>query len=1257
MTSFSRLLPIRKHLFIILSPHQIILPRDDETVCKIFLGTLDTGFSFGQAEAYNLKCQAGPFHCHRMTEGGDHYKDLVSKARWRLRNNEMPLSQAGVVMAMQGWNKVLAFKTAFSEALLIRWRLLIAQSLAADERYAGRHLMGILEAHEDPLASCLGVRIRDTEELLMRLLDSGFRSLCPGLQTVQREAYRPMEDDKVIEQVKGEIGSLECNTTRDVMKLFARRGVLPDYWVRFVDAFLWCMKTHVPYAREDDEEELEKADNSYAKAVTQTVAVPCIEAYAGLQDFLRTDLFVIGVKRFWNRVPDHERAGFGEVFYESLLEKNPDLMDYFSRSDLDSLAVHLMATINFLVESMDKIGSSQNSFRSAVDYLGEYHRRNQVPTYTYALIGGHLLDSLAPLFKAEEDLTKCQEFPVSAALLHKAWATLYTEVASLMHYPMLLQERMINEARKFYETIGKELGWSCSKLTRRMLDVEQEIKATESYTQTSEELQTGARLAWRNSAKCIGRISWQALQVRDLRHVSTPEEIFKEVEEHLRLATAGTNIQSIMSVFALKKPKDVWGTRFWSSQYVRYACYKDEDGKTMGDPANLELTEYLVKNKRWEPPNPRTPFDVLPLVLKVPGISQPFVHQLPDEVVFELPIEHPTKREITALGYKWTTVPAISNFKMNLGGIVYQNIPFNGWFVSTEIVRNLMERYDAGPAAALALGIDMAANPFWRQSAFLELEVAVVHSFQKNGYTIVDPYTVGSSFCTHVRREREQFGRECPGQWSWIGGLVGPTNPAWHLEMRDFLVLPQYQYCAEALLLHNEVEGASGQTDEASNSSLCSSSSSSEALIARSKHPRVLIAYGSETGNAEGVARKIKRAFSLLKPTLLSLDNVAGLEVLNSHQFTHFICVCSTFGKGNPPSNATKFFASDFTTELTESKVQFAVLALGSTIYPDFCKAGITLDSKLAAGGLERLVPVAKADEAAGAEVTIADFTNLVKRLILPSSVEDELKAMASTCKSENPVHIFRWLDQSCWSENTSKEDGWLCVTNEELLPDDHSGSRSIRKIAFRLPDCCTYESGDHVAVSPMNSDAVTKRFVRLFELELLGPSIPQTKNLQPDNVLDLISTNPFELDSIQNHESKKADPAFKTPTTLVDVIRNQVDLTLSSKNVSDILHLLKRFLDDLLTRLDRSLGEYEAVVNTELVQEFCEIISDILESDPDSSAHATDSLVSQFPTVVALFEKFKPLFFEDFTCKTLGWSRKEALVKLPEGTHSSAAK
>lgn len=177
-----------------------------------------------------------------------------------------------------------------------------------------------------------------------------------------------------------------------------------------------------------------------------------------------------------------------------------------------------------------------------------------------------------------------------------------------------------------------------------------------------------------------------------------------------------------MTVFKPQSPYEPFGVRFWSSQLVRYAAYRDLlSGNILGDPANLELTNYLIMRKLWKPPAVKSGFDVLPLVIKVPFRKRPYVYQLPKEVVFEVDIEHPKEPAISRLGYKWTTVPAISDFKINLGGVVYQNMPFNGWFVSTEIARNLMERYDVGPAVAGALGLDISSDPMWRQRVFIEV--------------------------------------------------------------------------------------------------------------------------------------------------------------------------------------------------------------------------------------------------------------------------------------------------------------------------------------------------------------------------------------------------------------------------------------------------------------------------------------------------------------------------------------------------------
>jgi len=429
--------------------------------------------------------------------------------------------------------------------------------------------------------------------------------------------------------------------------------------------------------------------------------------------------------------------------------------------------------------------------------------------------------------------------------------------------------------------------------------------------------------------------------------------------------------------------------------------------------------------------------------------------------------------------------------------------------MSTEIVRNLMERYDAGPAVAKAMGIDMNKDPMWRQHASIEvslffggkrlglfltfrsinhypfalqLERAVLNSFQKNGFTIVDPITVGEQFCMHVRREREQFGRECPGQWSWIGGLVGPTNPTWHLEMRDFLVNPQYEYSAHGLTLHTALRGSDDRGTASVSSGLTSTW--------ESEIPRPLIVFGSETGKAEvrpiilqiavyillyeslcgtfnqSAARRLKRELRLLKPTVMSLNDAAGLEIVVKRRMTHVIGICSTFGKGEPPNNAEIFMKTDIADVVEASNAKFTVLALGSSLYPDFCKAGVQLDSKLANAGLNRFATLAKADDAAGGGGVVSNWISLMKKVMLPSSLEAELTAMSSLdCDADAiPEHSLKFLGGSEQNINGSPdpEGASMCLSNVELLPEPDE-SNSIRKIVFSSPS--PYVSGDHLAV------------------------------------------------------------------------------------------------------------------------------------------------------------------------------------------------
>lgn len=48
------------------------------------------------------------------------------------------------------------------------------------------------------------------------------------------------------------------------------------------------------------------------------------------------------------------------------------------------------------------------------------------------------------------------------------------------------------------------------------------------------------------------------------------------------------------------------------------------------------------------------------------------------------------------LGLKWYALPAVSGMLLDCGGLEFPGVPFNGWYMSTEIARDLgdVNRYN-----------------------------------------------------------------------------------------------------------------------------------------------------------------------------------------------------------------------------------------------------------------------------------------------------------------------------------------------------------------------------------------------------------------------------------------------------------------------------------------------------------------------------------------------------------------------------------
>jgi nitric-oxide synthase len=336
----------------------------------------------------------------------------------------------------------------------------------------------------------------------------------------------------------------------------------------------------------------------------------------------------------------------------------------------------------------------------------------------------------------------------------------------------------------------------------RLAIVRAQIAATGSYVHTTDELTYGAKMAWRNASRCIGRLYWRSLVVLDRRRARHADEIFSLLVHHLQ-AAGSTAIRPVISIFAAAQPGQPHA-RVWNEQLVRYAGYRDEDGRTVGDARQIGFTE-AMRGFGWR--GKGDPFDVLPLAIETPADGLR-LYELPERAIREVPIGHPEYGWFSELGLRWHAVPAIANMRLTVGGVHYPLAPFNGWYMGTEIgARNLADadRYDMLPVIAQRMGLDMSReSTLWRDRALVELNRAVLWSFERAGVRMTDHHTESQRFLAHIRNE-ERAGRPVPADWSWIvPPMSGGLTPVFHRYYAEMDLRPAFYLDEEAAALSRD---------------------------------------------------------------------------------------------------------------------------------------------------------------------------------------------------------------------------------------------------------------------------------------------------------------------------------------------------------------------------------------------------------------------------------------------------------------------
>ncbi|KAK0160391.1 hypothetical protein PV328_007803 [Microctonus aethiopoides] len=677
----------------------------------------------------------------------------------------------------------------------------------------------------------------------------------------------------------------------------------------------------------------------------------------------------------------------------------------------------------------------------------------------------------------------------------------------------------------------------------RWESIQKEVLSTGTYQLSETELVFGAKLAWRNAARCIGRIQWSKLQVFDCRYVTTTSGMFEAICNHIKYGTNKGNIRSAITVFP-QRTDGKHDYRVWNSQLISYAGYKNKDGTILGDPSNVEFTDLCFK-LGWRGPRSgiRSRFDILPLVLSANG-HDPDYFDIPTELVLEVPIKHPTYKWFEELQLKWFGVPAVSSMVFDCGGLEFTAAPFNGWYMSTEIgARDLCDitRYNLLETIAVHMGLDTRTPiTLWKDKAMIEANVAVLYSFQMKNVTIVDHHTASESFMKHYENEM-RLRKGCPADWLWIvPPISGSATPVFHQEMALYHLKPSYDAQDPAWKTHVWKKGR----DKKSTSKkprrkfhfkqIARAVKFTSKLFGRalSRRIKATVLFATETGTSQMYAKKLGELLGhAFHSQVLSMDEY---DISNIEHEALLLVITSTFGNGDPPENGEAFAQNLYAMKMNEtytnseskislatsksfikansqtevgsskklnrlnslkgsttesqnedtfgplSNVRFAVFALGSSAYPNFCAFGRYVDNLLGELGGERLLRLSQGDEMCGQEQAFrkwaADiFTVACETFCLDD--DDTLLEVALSLGSEtlskstvrfveaDPQSIAKALSK-CHNRNVT-----TCnVMKKTNLTSDNSG---VTTLLLELDDLArveiAYKPGDHLGVLACN--------------------------------------------------------------------------------------------------------------------------------------------------------------------------------------------
>src|SRR5476649_1248080 len=140
------------------------------------------------------------------------------------------------------------------------------------------------------------------------------------------------------------------------------------------------------------------------------------------------------------------------------------------------------------------------------------------------------------------------------------------------------------------------------------------------------------------------------------------------------------------------------------------------------------------------------------------------------------------------------------------------------------------------------------------------------------------------------------------------------------------------------------------------------------ALAEAAQSPGWIVAYASQTGNAEELAAQTLATLRLagIPAQLSELSDLVAADLQRAERVLFLV---STYGEGDAPDGAAVFAGRLMGSAVPLPHLHYAVLALGDRAYAHFCGFGRALDRWLEQQGAQALFPRIEVDRSAASAV------------------------------------------------------------------------------------------------------------------------------------------------------------------------------------------------------------------------------------------------------------------------------------------------